>query len=134
MTTAVLISTLDLIHHPENASLYAVELLARTIPTTYSSAGIIPTPAGMQNRLLRLVKATLVPIPEDLAESAAELIRDTIRIHGRVADGHLLVRVILRSQQNPRAVSMYCQFVTEKLLGIVRRHVSRPSTAKFEIE
>jgi len=85
MMCGILMMTLDLEHHPENAAEYAVNILAQTIPTD-SLIGS-PLPSGMENRLLQLVKAERLPnalVPKYLNGMAAQMTREMIRKHGGI--------------------------------------------------
>jgi hypothetical protein len=132
MMAGILMMALDLEHHPENASAYAVELQAHTIPTTAT-----PALEGMENRLLRIVNARRVPnayVPKEFNYITACETQEMIRKRGSLPSNTFLVRVILRSQHNPRLFSLSCQWIPEKLVRALTARMPWLSTLESHIE
>jgi hypothetical protein len=105
MMTGIFMMVLDLEHHPENASTYAVEIMANTVPVTTNT----PAPVGMEHRLLQIVTARRVANANAFAEIVGYETQETMRkMGGSLPRDTSLVCVVFRSQHNPRLFSLSC--------------------------
>jgi hypothetical protein len=135
MMSPILAMTLDLEHHPENAIGYAVNVLARTIPTVFAT-GNLP-PEGKENRLLQFVKATRVPVhlvPRDLDNIHKQMVEAVIRKYGRFPIDILIVRVTVTSTHSPRTMCHFCSIIKKVELSCYKIFWPSLSTPEHAID
>lgn len=116
---SLLISVLDLAHHPENSTKYAVVILAGTSPVSAITSTTIPSQQRKKvPMLLHIVKASrledadvdvffpaLKTLSKDIHRKLDELLQGIER------QRTVVVRAVWVSQENPSAIQMFCDYV-----------------------